>query len=92
VISNPRFGEIGTFARYENFDTQFRMLTGYVGLLEFDRDAWVVGATYWPDPDVAVKFDYSIVRNRSTVVQAPNSVNNHVVGMMNVSLKGRSTP
>jgi DtxR family transcriptional regulator, Mn-dependent transcriptional regulator len=75
VISNQRFGEIGTFARYENFDTQFRMPTGYVGLLEFDRDAWVVGATYWPDPDVAVKFDYSIVRNRSTVVQAPNSVN-----------------
>ena len=69
------FGEIGTFARYENFDTQFRMPTGYVGLPEFDRDAWVVGATYWPDPDVAVKFDYSIVGNRSTVVQAPNSVN-----------------
>jgi len=75
VVSNPRFGEIGTFARYENFDTQFRMPTGYVGLPEFDRDAWVVGATYWPDPDVAVKFDYSIVGNRSTVIQAPNSVN-----------------
>jgi len=75
VISNPRFGEIGTFARYENFDTQFQMPTGYVGLPEFDRDAWVLGATYWPDPDVAVKFDYSIVGNRSTVIQAPNSVN-----------------
>ena len=34
-------------------------------LPEFDRDAWVIGATYWPDPDVAVKFDYSLVRNRS---------------------------
>jgi DtxR family transcriptional regulator, Mn-dependent transcriptional regulator len=75
VISHPSIGEVGAFARYENFDTQFRMPAGYVGLPEFDRDAWVVGATYWPDPDVAVKFDYSIVRNRSTVIQAPNSLN-----------------
>ena len=69
------FGEVGAFVRYENFDTQFRMPAGYIALPEFDRDAWVVGATYWPDPDVAVKFDYSIVRNRSTVIQAPNSLN-----------------
>ncbi len=75
AFSNPSIGEIGAFVRYENFDTQFRMPTGYVGLPEFDRDAWVVGATYWPDPDVAVKFDYSIVRNRSSVIQEPNSLN-----------------
>jgi DtxR family transcriptional regulator, Mn-dependent transcriptional regulator len=75
VFSNLSLGEIGAFVRYENFDTQFRMPSGYVGLPEFDRDAWVVGATYWPDPDVAVKFDYSIVRNRSTVIQEPNSLN-----------------
>jgi DtxR family Mn-dependent transcriptional regulator len=75
AISNASFGEVGAFVRYENFDTQFRMPAGYVGLPEFDRDAWVVGATYWPDPDVAVKFDYSIVRSRSTVIQAPNSLN-----------------
>jgi hypothetical protein len=63
------------FARYENFDTQFRMPPGYVGLPEFDRDAWVLGATYWLDPDVAIKFDYSHVRNQSAVVPAPRSVN-----------------
>ena len=63
----PSFGEVGAFVRYENFDTQFRMPAGYVALQEFDRDAWVVGANYWPDPDIAVKFDYSIVRSRSTV-------------------------
>ncbi len=34
-------------------------------LPQFDRDAWVVGATYWVDPDVAIKFDYSHVRNQS---------------------------
>ena len=75
AISRASIGEVGAFVRYENFDTQFRMPAGYVGLPEFDRDAWVVGASYWPDPDVAVKFDYSIVRNRSTVIQAPNSLN-----------------
>ena len=48
---------------------------GYVPLQEFDRDAWVVGANYWPDPDIAVKVDYSIVGNQSSVISAPNSFN-----------------
>ena len=72
AISNPSFGEIGAFVRYENFDTQFRMPAGYIALPQFDRDAWTIGANYWPDPDIAVKFDYSLVRNRSTVIEAPN--------------------
>ena len=70
-----RLGEIGGFLRYENFDTQYRMPAGYVPLQQFDRDAWVVGANFWPDPDVAVKVDYSVVRNQSSVVRAPNSFN-----------------
>ena len=41
---------------------------------QFDRDAWVVGATYWPDPDIAIKVDYVVQRNQSTVVAAPNVV------------------
>ena len=56
------------FPRYENFDTQFRMpRRRWFQLPQFDRDAWVVGATYWVDPDVAIKFDYSHVRSQSTV-------------------------
>jgi hypothetical protein len=51
------------------------MPDGYVPLEEFDREAWVVGLTYYPDPDVAVKFDYIVQRNRSRLVDAPNSVN-----------------
>jgi DtxR family Mn-dependent transcriptional regulator len=70
-----RLGELGGFLRYENFDTQYRMPAGYVPLLEFDRDAWVVGVNFWPDPDVAVKVDYSVVRNQSSVIAAPNSFN-----------------
>ncbi|HWK10118.1 MAG TPA: hypothetical protein VNR64_08705, partial [Vicinamibacterales bacterium] len=75
VISGARIGEIGVFARYENFDTQFRMPAGYLPLKSLDRDAIVTGVTYWPDPDIAVKFDYSVVRNRSAFIKAPNSLN-----------------
>jgi hypothetical protein len=74
-ISGASFGDVGAFVRYENFDTQYRMPEGYVALPSLDRDAWVFGANYWPDPDVAVKFDYSIVRNQSSVLRAPNSFN-----------------
>ena len=75
IVPKPAPLELAIFLRYENFDTQYRMPSGYVGLQEFDRDAWVVGATYFPDPDVAVKVDYTVLRNQSDVVQAPNSLN-----------------
>ena len=67
--------DLVAFARYENFDTQFRMPAGVVPLKQFDRDAWVIGATYYPDPDVAVKVDYVWQRSQSSVIKAPNSFN-----------------
>jgi len=67
--------DLMTFVRYENFDTQFRMPSGYLPLKQFDRSAWVAGATYYPDPDVAVKIDYVWQRNQSSVVKSPNSFN-----------------
>ena len=63
------------FLRYENFDTQFRMPDGFLPLKEFDRSAWVIGATYYPDPDVAVKVDYVRQKNQSGFIKSPNSVN-----------------
>ena len=75
LISGATFGDVGAFVRYENVDTQFRMPSGYVPLKQFDRDLWVVGATYWPDPDIAVKVDYIHSRNRSASVDAPDSFN-----------------
>ena len=75
VISGASFGDVGVFGRYENFDTQFRMPAGYLPLESLDRDAIVTGVTYWPDPDVAIKLDYSVVRSRSTTIKAPNSFN-----------------
>jgi hypothetical protein len=73
-FSSRRLGEVGAFVRHELFDTQFRMPAGFVPLKEFDRQAWVMGATYWPDPDIAIKVDYVVQRNRSTIA-APNSFN-----------------
>jgi hypothetical protein len=67
--------DAAVFVRYENFDTQFKMPAGYLPLPQFDRDAWVVGATYWVDPDVAIKFDYSHVRSGSEIVPPPRSFN-----------------
>jgi hypothetical protein len=63
------------FARYENFDTQFRMPSGYIPLKQFDRDAWIAGAAYYPDPDIAVKVDYVWQRSLSSVITAPNGFN-----------------
>ena len=67
--------DLALFGRYENFDTQNKMPRGYLPLKQFDRSAWVVGATYYPEPDVALKFDYSFLRNGSSVVRPRNSVN-----------------
>ena len=75
VLSGRSIGDVAVFARYENADTQHRMPAGFLPIAAFDRDQWVVGATYWPDPDVAVKADYVIARSRSTIVQAPNAFN-----------------
>ena len=64
------------FVRYENFDTQFRMPAGFLPLKQFDRDAWVVGVTYYPDPDIAREGRItSGMRNQSGVRQPPNSLN-----------------
>jgi hypothetical protein len=67
--------DLAAFVRYENFDTQHRMPQGWLPLKQFDRDAWVTGLTYFPDPDIAVKLDYVHLRNQSGVVQSPSSFN-----------------
>jgi len=75
VLDGWRAGDVGVFARYESYDTQHRMPAGYLPLEQFDRDAVVFGATYWPDPDIAVKVDYVIQRNQSATIAAPNLFN-----------------
>ena len=70
---SPR--DLVAFVRYENFDTQFRMPDGFQRLEQFDRDAFVIGATYYPDPDIAVKADYVRLRSQSSVVKDRNVFN-----------------
>jgi hypothetical protein len=74
-FSHARYGEVGAFIRYEDVNTQAGMPEGLLPLPAFDRSAWAIGATYWPDPDIALKFDYIVNRNRSSTIAAPNSFN-----------------
>ena len=67
--------DLVVFTRYENFDTQYRMPEGFVPLKEFDRDAWVTGVAYYPDPDIAVKADYVFLRNQSDLFPSRRQVN-----------------
>jgi hypothetical protein len=67
--------DLVVFTRYENFDTQFRMPEGFQPLKQFDRDASVSGVTYYPDPDIAVKADYSFVRNQSQLFRNQHLIN-----------------
>ena len=67
--------DLVAFSRYENFDTQNRMTQGFLPLKEFDRDALVTGLTFFPEPDVALKFDYTVLRNQSRLIKARNGVN-----------------
>ena len=67
--------EVVVFGRYELFDTQNKMPQGFLPLEEFRRSAVILGATYFPDPDVAFKFDVSKERNKSDGVRGPWRVN-----------------
>ena len=67
--------ELGVFARLEDFDTQFRMPEGTEAIPDFNRRAFAVGANYYLDPDVAIKFDYTHQQNAGTIRRAPRSLN-----------------
>ena len=51
------------------------MAAGFLPLKQFDRDALVTGFTYFPEPDVALKFDYTVLRNQSRFFKARNGLN-----------------
>jgi hypothetical protein len=75
LVEGGTRGDVAAFVRYENADTQYRMPTGALPLQQFKRDAWVFGATYWPDPDIAVKADYIHHQSESSIVGPFNSFN-----------------
>jgi hypothetical protein len=67
--------DLVAFARYEDFDTQNKMAPGFLPLNEFDRTAWVTGLTYYPEPDIALKFDYTFMNNKSSFIKPRDSLN-----------------
>ncbi len=75
VSPNAWAHEVVVFGRYELFDTQNKMPEGFLPLQQFQRSALVIGATYYPDPDVAFKFDVVRERNNSDFVRAPWQIN-----------------
>ena len=66
---------LAVFTRYENFDTQYRMPSGFLPLKQFDRSSWTVGASYFPHPDVVFKADYVFNRNASQVIGTRDQFN-----------------
>ena len=75
LLPFPSPREVVGFVRYERFDTQHKMPPGYLPLSEFNRSAWVVGVSYFPDPDVVVKVDYTVGKNQSSVFTVPRAFN-----------------
>jgi len=63
------------FGRYEKYNTQYRMPAGYVPLRQFNRSSWIGGVTYKPNADVAIKLDYIVNRNASSVIRPLNGLN-----------------
>jgi hypothetical protein len=75
-ISPDRWShEVSVFGRYELYETQHKMPPEFLPLEQFNRSAWIAGATYFPDPDVAFKWDVSWEHNKSEIVSAPWSIN-----------------
>jgi hypothetical protein len=46
-----------------------------VALPSLNRDVWAVGGTYWPDPDIAIKMDYTHQRTASRTIPGPRAFN-----------------
>jgi len=75
LFPKKRSQDVIVFGRYEKYNTQHKMPTGHTALDQFNRSSWILGATYKPVADVAIKFDYNFNRNASTVVRPLDSIN-----------------
>jgi hypothetical protein len=73
ILPYPSPREVVGFVRYEKFDTQYKMPPGYLPIGAFKGSAWIGGISYFPDPDVVVKVDYTVGSNDSAAVAAPKA-------------------
>jgi hypothetical protein len=75
LFPKQRSQDVIVFGRYEKYNTQHRMPVGFTALPQFDRSSWVVGATYKPVADVAIKFDYNFNRSASMAIRPLDAIN-----------------
>lgn len=50
--------DLAPFVRYESWDMNDKVPTGYTKNADWKNDIWTVGVNYWPDPQVVLKADY----------------------------------
>ena len=51
------------YVRYEEYDTQKRVPTGYVSSAKTDIESFTVGLAWKPIPQTIIKIDYQDVEN-----------------------------
>ncbi len=57
--------DVALFLRYEDYDTQKEMPSGFTANPAYDRKAWTVGLTYRPIDNLAIKMDYQDLSNKA---------------------------
>lgn len=66
--------DMAIFARYEDFDTQYKMPAGVAANPAGDRTAWTVGVNFYLTPSLVAKADYQL-RDDATGTDLPDLIN-----------------
>jgi hypothetical protein len=64
--------ELFVFGRFEKYNTQ-SSTTGFAALQQFNRSDIVLGVTYKPTSNTALKFDYTFLNNKRNTGSATNT-------------------
>lgn len=59
--------DVVVFVRHEEFNTQDKVASGFTADPKYDRQVTTIGASYLPIPDIALKIDYEIWDDASSV-------------------------
>jgi len=57
-IWRQRDQDLAPFVRYEEWDMNDKVPTGFTRNATFKNNIWTIGANYWPHPQVVLKADY----------------------------------
>jgi len=59
--------DVVAFVRHEEFNTQDKVASGFTADPKYDRQVTTIGASYMPIPDIALKIDYELWDDASSV-------------------------